>query len=206
MKAQKNRRYRNAKISEYKFKKVVWFFAHNLSVREAAQRINLSEPTIANIYMRMRAKLKTNGMFNFDIADEKNRPAQAIWGPKHRGAPDTHKELHEIETITRIVAAHNFRYVEKLAVSDPKQWERALQIYLSDRKAGRYNLFEMLPEGTLTEEGEKQRLFDPSEANPNSIIVVNEKMADPYAAFFRYLWQLLLKSPLDTKDEQQPSL
>jgi hypothetical protein len=194
---QKNRRYRNAKISEYKLKKVIWFFAHNLSVREAAKRIKLSEPTIANIYMRMRMKLKTNGMFNFQIADAKDRPAQAIWGPKHRGAPEAHKELHEIETVHRIVAAHNFRYVEKLAVADPKQWERALQIYLSDRKVGRYNLFEMLPEGTLTEEGEKQRQFDPSDVYPNSIILINEKMVDPHAAFFRYVWQLLLKSPLD---------
>ncbi|MEP2987363.1 MAG: hypothetical protein ABJN65_12030 [Parasphingorhabdus sp.] len=201
MKKQKNRRYRNAKISEYKFKKVIWFFAQNLSVREAARRIKLSEPTIANIYMRMRMKLKTNGMFNFQIADARERPAQAIWGQKHRGAPEAHKELHEIETITRIVAAHKYGYVEKLAVSNPEQWERALQIYLSNRKTGRYNLFELPPEGTLTEDGEKQREFDPSDVNKNSIILINEKMIDPNAAFFRYLWQLLLKSPLDASEE-----
>ena len=86
---------------------------------------------------------------------------------------------------------------EKLAGSDPDQWDRALQIYLSNRKIGRYNLFELLPEGKLTEEGEKQRQCDPSDVNPNSIILINEKMVDPNAAFFRYLWQLLLESPLD---------
>ena len=200
MKAQKNRRYRNAKISEYKFRRVIECFAHDLTVRDAALKTNLSEPAIANIYMMVRMKLKTNGMFKFDIADEKNRPAQAIWGPKHRGAPEAHKELHEIEAIHRIVAAHNFRYVEKLAVSVPDQWERAKRLYLSDRKTGKLNFFEMLPEGTLTREGEKQQVFDPSDVNPNSVILVNEKMVNPHYAFFRYLWQLLLKSPLDIAD------
>ena len=108
--------------------------------------------------------------------------------------------MHEIEAIHRIVAAHNFRYVEKLAVSVPEQWERAKRLYLSDRKTGKLNFFELLPEGTLTQEGEKQQIFDLLDVKPNSVILVNEKMVNPHYALFRYLWQLLLKSPLDASE------
>ena len=201
MKKQKNRRDRNAKISEYRFRRVIQGFAEEWGVRKTAEKTKLSEPAVAAIFMRVRMKLKTNGMFTFDIAHETDRPAQAIWGPKHRGAPEAHKELHEIETITRIVASHNFRYVEKLAVSDDKQWDRVMRLYLADRSINRLNFFEMLPDGTLSDEGEKQRMFDPSDVNPKSTIIVNEKMANPHFAFFRYLWRLLLKSPLDASEK-----
>ncbi|QDH35553.1 hypothetical protein [Porphyrobacter sp. YT40] len=201
MPKQKNRRYRNAKISEHRLKRVVECFAANLTVKEAAQRTKLSEPAIASIYMRLRLKLKTNGMFTFDIAKETHRPGQAIWGKVNRGAPEQHKELHEIELISRIVAAHKFSYVEKLSPSDPQQWERLTKLYLSDRRLQRYNFIEVLPEGLTDRDGENQRPFDPMDVHMNSTVIINEKMADPNAAFFRYLWQLLLKSPLDASEK-----
>ena len=55
--------------------------------------------------------------------------------------------------------------------------------------------------GFLSDEGEKQRMFDPSDVNPKSTIIVNEKMANPHFEFFRYLWRLLLKSPLDASEK-----
>lgn len=80
MKAQKNRRYRNAKISEYKFRRVIECFAHDLTVRDAALKTKLSEPAIANIYMMVRMKLKTNGMLSSTLPTRRTVPPKQSGG------------------------------------------------------------------------------------------------------------------------------
>lgn len=199
MKKQKNRRYRNAKISEHRLRRVIEYFAQNLTVRDAAIKTKLSEPTIASIYMRVRVKLKTNGLITFQPDPNSPPAARPAWGPKHRGAPEEHHDLHEIEFLHRVLTAQQYRYVERLSAADPKQWDRVMRLYLSDRKTNRYTFTELIRPGPHELEPQNHRPFDPADIYSKSIIIVNERMVDGNAAFFRYLWDLLLKSPLDAQ-------
>jgi hypothetical protein len=197
VKKQKNRRYRNAKISEHRLRRVIECFAQNLTVRDAAIKTKLSEPAIASIYMRVRVKLKTNGLVTLQLDPNSPPAARPAWGPKHRGAPEAHHDLHEIEFLHRVLTAQQYRFVERLSVSDPKQWDRAMRLYLSDRKTGRYTFTELIHPGPHELEPQNHRPFDPADIYSKSVILVNERMVDGNAAFFRYLWELLLRSPLD---------
>jgi hypothetical protein len=194
---QKNRRYKGAKISEHRLKRVIECFAQNLTVKDAAAKTKLSEPTIATIYMRMRLKLKTNGLFQFAVPAGAPAVAKPIWGPKHRGAPASHHQLHEIEFIHRVLCGQNYRYVERLSVADPKQYDRLMRLYHADRTLKRYNFIELLKPGSEELKPENHRPFNPADYHDNAIILINERMVDANAAFFRYLWQLLLRSPLE---------
>ena len=62
--SQKNRRYRNAKISEYKLRRVVECFARNMTAKDAAQATRLSPDTINAIYLRLRERLADYGFIN----------------------------------------------------------------------------------------------------------------------------------------------
>lgn len=201
VKKQKNRRYRNAKISEHRLRRVIECFAQNLTVKDAAQRTKISEPAVASIYMRVRVKLKTHGLVTFQPDPNSPPAARPAWGPKHRGAPAEHHDLHEIEFLHRVLTAQKYRYVERLSVADPKQWDRVMRLYLSDRKTGRFTFTELIRPGPQELEPQNHRPFDPADIYSKSVILVNERMIDGNAAFFRYLWDLLLKSPLDAREE-----
>ena len=166
-------------------------------MKDATVLTKLSEPTIANIYMRVRMKLKTNGLFQFQVAPDAPAIAKPIWGPKQRGAPKAHHQLHEIEFIHRVLCGQNYRYVERLAIADPKQYDRLMRLYHADRILKRYNFIELLKVGSEELKPENHRPFNPADVHDNAIILINERMIDANAAFFRYLWGLLLRSPLD---------
>lgn len=55
--------YRSAKISDYQFKKVLWSFARDETVAEAAQRIRLSVTSIHTIYGKLRTFFTESGLF-----------------------------------------------------------------------------------------------------------------------------------------------
>jgi hypothetical protein len=205
---QKNRRYRNAKISEYKFKKVVMGFARRQTAGATARATKLSEPTVSSLYWRLRAHLRLYPMFNFEPMIQATKDAQAqgqeqgaikVWYDKvhHGGSTPEQESLLSIELISRAVMGNRFTYVERLKVSNPKQLEKARRLYAMNKPVRRYNLIEILKPDIPDEMANgNARPFAPDDYELGSVILVNEHMIDKDGAFFRYLWQSLLKHPL----------
>jgi hypothetical protein len=213
---QKNRRYRNAKISEYKFKKVVMGFARRQTAGATARATKLSEPTVSTLYWRLREHLRSYPMFNFapmiqtkelaraqareaPNAPSKKRDPTEVWYDKvhHGGSTPEQETLLAIELISRAVTGNNYRYTERLKASSPRQMAKAKALYGIRNPFRKYSLIEILKPGIPDEMADcNTRPFAPTDYELTSVILVNERMADPEGSFFRYLWQSLLKHPL----------
>lgn len=63
----KNRRYRNAKISEYRLRKVVECFARDMSVKDTAIATKLSRQSVDIIFTRLRERMRDHGLVKFAI-------------------------------------------------------------------------------------------------------------------------------------------
>jgi hypothetical protein len=198
--AQKNRRYRNAKISEYLFKKIVLGFALEQTIGQTARDTRLSETAVSGLYWRLREHLRRYPIFDFSglKRDEPITPMKILFDRVHRGgATPEQNELIEIERITRIIMGQKFRYVERLSASDPKQLDKARRIYKRNEQARVYTLTELLKPGAPDETApENMRPFEPGDCKLTSVILINERQPNPGHAFFRYLWELLLRFPL----------
>lgn len=198
--AQKNRRYKNAKISEYLFKKIVLGFALEQTIGQTARDTRLSETAVSGLYWRLREHLRRYPIFDFGglKTDEPITPMTILFNRVHRGgATPEQNELIEIERITRIIMGQKFRYVERLSASDPKQLDKARRIYKRNEQARVYTLTELLKPGAPDETApENMRPFEPGDCKPTSVILINERQPNPGQAFFRYLWELLLRFPL----------
>ena len=200
----KNRRYRNSKISEYSLKKVVEYFAKRKTVIVTARQTHLSEPTITNIFWKLREHLRRYPIFDFgpmikqQEATTEPSPMKLIYDKVHRGGSTPEQQaLLSIEHITRAVTARKYTYVERLKASSPRQIEKARRLYSMNKPVRRYHMIEILKPGIPDElSNGNARPFDPSDYELSSVILVNERMTDPDASFFRYLWQLLLRYPL----------
>jgi hypothetical protein len=194
----KNRRYRNAKISEHRLSRVVRCFAVGKSAKDTATITRLSEPSVEALFMKLREKLLTNGGFLFpDPPPVDELPAAAaIYNKTYRGVPGDHTRLFEAETIYRIVMSRNYRRVLRLDAAKAADRAKAERLYLSDPSGKRYRFFELLSPGAGEADPKNTRAYVPGNTRPTSVILVNELQREPGQAFFQFIWQLLLKSPL----------
>lgn len=195
----KNRRYRNAKISEHRLRRVVECFAHNMTAKDAAKATRLSEPAVNTIYTKLREHIANFGMINrsnLTRAPGEGPPQLGAFVAHHRGVVESHKDLHEFEVINRIMAAQRFQGFERLSASDAKQVDRARRLQLQGGERNpRYNVMEVT-KPRPGEPGSVTREFDLSVYRKDSDILINERHNDPSAAFFRFVWQMLLRHPL----------
>lgn len=196
---QKNRRYRNAKISEYRLRRVVECFARSMTAKDAARATRLSEPTVNAIYNRLRRHIALFGMINvgnLTRAPGEGPPQLGAFVAHHRGVVESQKDLHEFEVINRIMAAQRFQGFERLSASNPKHVDRARRLQLQGGERNpRYTVYEETRRRP-GEPGSVTREFDLSILRKDSDILINERQNDPAAAFFRFLWQMLLRHPL----------
>lgn len=194
--AQKNRRYRNAKISEYRLRRVVECFAANMTVKDAVAATKLSAPSVDAIFMRLRERMRDYGLFRLEPNPGEPHPARHIFNRKHRGVPEHSQDLYAIETIHRVLCAQNLRGFEELSASNAAHVRRAIQLHGAKQEGKRrYTVFEKLALKPGQAEPEI-RPFAPFDYETTSTLLINERMLSPETAFFRYLWQLLLRHPL----------
>ncbi|HAQ34935.1 MAG: hypothetical protein CMF74_10000 [Maricaulis sp.] len=192
----KNRRCRDAKISEYKLEKLVRSFAENLTVKDTAERTGLSEPTVRRRFMELRQTIFDHGFLRVQSRDSDQTPARYIFDRKHRGSPERYKHLYEAETLHRIFATKNIRAVQRFKASDAKAMEKIKRLVGYNATRDKYDIIEMLERGEPDDAQKETRPFDPADYEDSSTIIVNERNLDPADAFFRWLWGLLLKHPL----------
>ena len=193
---QKNRRYRNAKISEYRLRRVVECFARDRNVKDTAAATRLSLHSVDSIFMRLRMTMRDHGLVQFQFDPNAAQPIGPITGPKHRGVPEKSKDLYAVEFIHRVLSAQQLKGFEKLSASDPAHVTRATRL-MKVKQGGmlRYAVIEQLAP-VAGESEPRTRAFSPLEYDESSTILINERKLDPHAAFFRYLWDLLLRHPL----------
>lgn len=181
---QKNRRYRNAKISEYRLRRVVEAFARESSAKDTAATTRLSETSIEAIFRKLRQRVTDYPMVRLIPNPDEPPPARFIFNRQHRGVAEQDIPFHEMDVITRILNAQNFSGFERLSAANPDHVKRA--IALMKMKANghrRYNIYEEL--APQPGDGEpKTRAFDPLDYEPTSAILVNEMKADPQQAYF----------------------
>lgn len=194
---QKNRRYRNAKISEYRLRKIVEGFARNQTVIETAAQAKLSRQSVDDIFMRLRERMRDHGLVKFDFeASDEPHPVRFVVNQTHRGSPERHHDLHAVELIHRALTAHNLKGFEELSASNPSHVKRAIRLHLT--RPGGYRRYAVIEQQALKPgETEPKRIpFDPLDFEETSTILINDRRPDPNEAFFRYLWDLLLRHPL----------
>lgn len=143
---QKNRRYRNAKISEYRLRRVVECMAKDLTVAETADATKLSRQAVDTIFMRIRERLRDHGLVRFEPNPNEPSPARFVFNPKHRGVPERYHDLYAIELINRVLCAQNLKGFEELAASNPAHVKRAIRLSkLRINKMRRYAIIERKP-------------------------------------------------------------
>lgn len=197
-KEQKNRRYRNAKISEHRLRRVVECFARDMTAAETVKATKLSTPTVNLIFHRLRERMRDHGLFVPKFDDGAPHPLAVVFNPKHRGVPEHQHDVHAIERIHRILCAQHLKGFERLPASDPKNVEKANRLFRleSQRAAKRYNILEALKRADGSTCAPQTRPFDPSSIDLKSDILINEVHARPTSEFFSYLWNLIRKFPL----------
>lgn len=197
--SQKNRRYRNAKISEYKLRRVVECFAQNMTAKDAALATKLSAETVSAIYLRLRERLADHGIINrrnLVRAPGSEPPDLGKHIADHRGVKAAHHELHEFEIINRIMAVQQFSGFEELSAANPAHVKRAIKLHnLKQNGIRRYSIIEKM----ALKPGQAEpdiRPFASFDFEKTSTLLVNEKKLDPQTAFFRFLWKMILNHPL----------
>ena len=191
----KNRRYRNSKISEYRLRRLVECFAREMTAKEAAAATKLSPQAINGIFMRLRERMLNHGLVKMQPHPNEPPAAQMVFDRKHRGVPEKYHDLYEAEFIHRVLTAQQFKGFEKLSASNPAHVEKARRVQASNRGRLRYNVIEAMKPGP-NEVTRRTRRFDPLGYDETSDILINEIQLDRHTAFFRYLWDLLLRVPL----------
>ena len=194
---QKNRRYRNAKISEYMLRRVVECFARDMTVKDTAAATKLARPTIEAIFMRLRERMLHHGKVRFDLDPNQPQPAQAVFDRKHRGVPQKSQILYTAEFVHRVLCAQRLTGFKELSAANPEHVKEAIRLHAHRGKNGfrQYVVLEKLK--TASGETEpKTRPFAPLDFEESSTILINERKLDAHEGFFRYLWGLLLRHPL----------
>ena len=193
-KSQKNRRYRNAKISEYRLKRLVECFAQDLTVKDTAARTRISEPSVRHIFMRLRQHLFDYGFMRVQKRGDGPMPARIIFAKKHRGVPEKFAELFECELLHRVYFTKNGRSVRRFAASNAEDMKALKKFVNYNTLNPKYEIIELLKEGKGGPS--ETRPFDPMDYQSSSVIVINELNIQPHTVFFRYIWASLLKHPL----------
>lgn len=192
----KSRRYRGAKISEHRLKRVVECFARDMNAKDAAEATRLSRPSVEAIYRRLRERLSQHPIVNLISSAEPSPAMRTIVNRKSQGVAEADHRLHEMAVLTRILNAQHFDGFEELSAADPEHVAKAVRLMkMKVNGRPRYHLHERLaarPGDTTL----RTRPFDPLSLEPTSAILVNEVKADPHEAHFRYIWKLLLDHPL----------
>jgi len=198
----KNRRSRDAKISEYHLKRLVKFFAHNKTAQETAKLTRLSEPTVRHRYMQIRQTLFDHGPIRVDVNNvegrpAKDRPAKYILERQYRGVKEKYAHLYEIELLNRIFVTKNIKAVKRFRASDERHMERIKKYVAYNKLHPKYDIIEELYDDTGKRLADiERRPFDLFDYRENSHILVNEHNLSPEDCFFYVLWDLLLKHPL----------
>lgn len=193
----KNRRYRGAKISEYRLRRVVHCFARDMTAKDAAIETKLSRPTVESIYWRLRERLSEHPLVRLIPSGEPSPAMRMIVNRKTAGVTEAAHPLHEMAILTRILNEQHFAGFEELSAANPDHVAKATRLMRIKFNDGRhrYHIHERLK----PEQGEPSpctRPFNPLSFDPSSSIIVNEVRVDPYQAHFEYIWRLLLKHPL----------
>ncbi|MFY9294268.1 MAG: hypothetical protein WAP03_26830 [Methylorubrum rhodinum] len=190
-KEQKNRRYRNAKISEHRLRRVVECFARDMTAAETVKATRLSAPTVNLIFHRLRERMRDHGLFVPKFDDGEPHPLAVVFNPKHRGVPEHLHDLHAIERIHRILCAQHLKGFERLLVSDPNNVERATRLLRSESRKStkRYQVWELFKQDDGYMNTPNTKLFNPNDIRVDSFIIINELHTNPQDAFFAYLWK-----------------
>jgi len=193
---QKNRRSRNAKISEYKLKKLVTCFAKDMTVKDTIAATKLSEPTVRDYFMDIRRRIHDHGfMPPIKRSGDNKMPARIVFQKKHRGVPEKYAHHYEAEFLHRVFTSRNLKTVHKFAASDEAELKKVQKFIRYNKLEDKYNIIEMLKPAE-SGKAAKKREFDPVDYERTSTILINERKVDPHEAFFRFIWALLLKYPL----------
>ena len=194
----KNRRYRGAKISEYRLKRVVTCFACNLSPKQTAEATKLSPPAVEAIFQRLRERMLHHGLVRFNFESGDPLPARPDLKPGLRSMPEQSRPLYAAEAIHRVLCAQHLKGFERLPAADPASVDKVKQrlAYNHNQKFKRYRVWEELNEPPLPTGAKPTRPFNPYNFKADSQILINEAHASPQDAFFTYLWGLLLRHPL----------
>lgn len=197
--SQKNRRYRNAKISEYRLRRVVEGFARNMTAKDTALATKLSTETVSAIYLRLRERIADHGIINrhnLVRAPDSEPPDLGKHIADHRGVKAAHHELHEFEVINRIMAVQQFSGFEELSAANPAHVKRAIKLHnLKQNGIRRYAVIERLKRKPGETEPQV-RPFAPFDYETTSTLLINERKLDPQTAFFRFLWKTILHHPI----------
>ena len=194
---EKNRRYRNSKISEYRLRRLVECFARDMTVKDTAAATRLSRQAVDAIFMRLRQRMFDHGLVKFDFANsDEPQPARYVFNPKHRGVPERHHPLYAAEFLHRVLTAQNLKGFDELSAANPAHVKKAIR--LSRLRQNGMRRYAVIERQTLKSGETEPKLipFDPLDYEESSTILINERMLDPQTAFFRYLWSLLLRHPL----------
>lgn len=193
----KNRRCRNAKISEFQLKKVVHCFAHKMTAKEATEKVRLSEPTIRHRYMQLRQLLYDHGCMRIEQKGAKERPARYIFERQYRGVKEEFAHLYEMEVLNRIFATKNFRGFKKFSASKESDMRQVKKFMRYNQSQKKYDIVEVLHDPNGIPGMHKTRPFELADCKLSSTILINELNLDPNESFFRMIWDLLLKHPLE---------
>ena len=207
-KTQKNRRSRNAKISEYRLRKLVMCFAKNLTARETAAETRLTEPTVRHRFMQIRQLLFEHGPMRVDVKNvegraPKERPAKYIYERQYKGVKQKYAHLFEIEVLNRIFATKNVNMVKRFAAWNDSHMKEVMRYVDYNKLHAKYDIVEILNDASGVPHSQReQRPFEPFDYETDSLIVVNEHNVAPDEAFFRVIWELMRKFPLQDNEGQ----
>lgn len=157
----------------------------------------MSRQSVDDIFHRLRERLFTHGLvqFDFDTSDEPH-PVVPIINQRHRGAPKRYHDYHAAEVIHRALTAQNLTGFEELSAANPSHVKKAIRLHLTH--PGGYRRFAVIERRSLKPGETEPKLipFDPLDFEETSALLINDRRPDPDEAFFRYLWDLLLRVPL----------
>ncbi len=204
----KNRRSRSAKITEYKLEKLVRCFAKNMTAKETMEEMKLSEPTVRHRFMQIRQLLYDHGPMRMDHSKvegrpAKDRPAKYIYERQYRGVKEKYAHLFEMEVLNRIIATKNDKAVRRFLANNEEHMEQVKKYATYNKLHDKYDIIEVLnaTHGKRLSEHET-RPFDMLDYEENSLIIINEYNIEPDEAFFRVIWNLLRKHPLNLPKDQ----
>lgn len=181
----------------YQLKKVVRAFAHKLTAKEATQKVRLSEPTIRHRYMQLRQLLYDHGCIKINREPSQKPPARYIYDRQYRGTKEKYAHLFEVEVINRIFATKNFRGFKKYSASKPGHLKEVMRYVRYNKSVKKFDIIEVLADSTDIPGVQKTRPFEYADCKVSSTIIVNELNLDPNESFFRMIWDLLLKHPIE---------
>lgn len=196
-KEQKNRRYRNSKLSEYRLRRVVECFARDMTAAETVKATRLSAPTVNLIFHRLRERMRDHGLFVAKFGDGTPHPLAAVFNPKHRGVPEHQHDLHAIERIHRILCAQHLKGFERLPASDSKNVEKATRLLRFDAQqpVKRYRIWEAFSQADGNTGAPETKPFDPAHVRQDSAILNQRVARQPTGCIFRVHMGIIIRKP-----------